>query len=221
MGAGVKSRKAKPKETGKSSMNLISKLVIVGATVATMALPASAAFASTTHHQPDSQSWQQSDNQYNRYKDPGHNSNWDNQYGNSYNRHNDNQYSGYNNYDPSRNYGHTYDPGYYTNSYGYGGNGYGSGYTNCYCQHPVVPKCDCQTPITFQFPCTYGSWLYETDGPALYNGEVLRYDGQDWTVAQWTPWGNGYQGHGPYFILEKDGYVLQGSGATSEYATTF
>src|SRR5208282_2911132 len=205
MGAGVKSRKAKPKETGKSSMNLISKLVIVGATVATMALPASAAFANTTAPPAPAPApvpvqpiapvlpggngghigfpgGNQGHDQNNH--GPGHDQ------GGSNNNNNDHGYrgsnNGYNNYDPSRNYGHTYypsygntyDPGYYTNSYGYGGNGYGSGYTNCYCQHPVVPKCDCQTPITFQFPCTYGSWLYETDGPALYNGEVLRYDGQ-------------------------------------------
>src|ERR1700677_3829272 len=72
------------------------------------------------------------------------------------------------------------------------------------CTH-VTPKCQCKTQtITFETP-TYGTWMKETYGPALFNGEIIKYDHRDWTVSKWTtppnPKANGSQGKGDYFIL--------------------
>lgn len=65
--------------------------------------------------------------------------------------------------------------------------------------------------ITFQLP-TYGTWLLDVGGPALHNGEVIKYDGADWTVRDWTTGANGSQGHGTYFVLKDDGTTLKGLG---------
>ena len=80
---------------------------------------------------------------------------------------------------------------------------------------PKPCKCDVQT-ITFDFApnlhITDGTWLLETGGPALYDGETLTYQGSTWTVEDWQSHGNGSLGNGkPYFILVKGGHDLSGS----------
>jgi hypothetical protein len=85
---------------------------------------------------------------------------------------------------------------------------------------PPKPKCQCKTlGITFELP-TYGSWLLDTGGPALHNGEVILYDGQDWTVGDWTPGASGSQGYGTYFTLTRNGHQLDGHGIRTQWATT-
>jgi len=96
--------------------------------------------------------------------------------------------NGHYGYDNRGNYGHSHGYG----SYGYQGN------------HSRY--------ITFEFPRTYGAWLFEISGPILHNGEVLTYDGQTYYVTQWNPNGNGQQGYGLYFDLTHfGGGDLQGA----------
>ena len=96
-------------------------------------------------------------------------------------------------------------------------------WNNC-TPRPVTPPCPCKTQnITFETP-TYGTWLKETSGPALFSGEVILYDGQDWTVGDWTTppshKANGSQGPGDYFTLTLNGHQLDGHGIKTQWATT-
>lgn len=92
---------------------------------------------------------------------------------------------------------------------------------NCTPKVPTPPPVRVCVPkeITFELP-TYGSWLLDTGGPALTNGEVIDYNGQDWTVGEWMPGGHGSQGRGTYFTLTLNGRQLDGHGIKPEYATT-
>lgn len=77
----------------------------------------------------------------------------------------------------------------------------------------------CAETITFDFApnvgASDGTWLLETSGPALHNGETVTYNGGTWTVQQWvTPpdlRAKGSLGKGDYFILVKGGVTLSGS----------
>ena len=88
---------------------------------------------------------------------------------------------------------------------------------------PKPCKCDVQT-ITFDFAPNLhapdGTWLLETGGPALHDGETLSYDGGTWTVEQWDPHGNGSLGNDkPYFVLT-NGHDLSGGGHSTQFAHT-
>jgi hypothetical protein len=84
-------------------------------------------------------------------------------------------------------------------------------WNNC-TPRPVTPPCPCKTQnITFQLP-TYGTWLLDVGGPALHNGETIKYDGATWTVQDWTTGANGSQGHGTYFVLKDGTTTLKGLG---------
>lgn len=88
---------------------------------------------------------------------------------------------------------------------------------------PKPCKCDVQT-ITFDFAPNLhapdGTWLLETGGPALHDGETLSYDGGTWTVEQWDPHGNGSLGNDkPYFVLT-NGHDLSGGGHSTQFAYT-
>lgn len=132
--------------------------------------------------------------------------------------------------------------------------GWTGGYQNdkgfwCYPKHQIVPltswndhrgndpkgNCNCGNQgnhqgnrcypqnVIFELP-TYGDWLLETSGPSLHNGEVLTYNGQTWTVGDWTtppnPHATGSQGIGDYFTLTSGGHTLQGHGIVTEVAHT-
>lgn len=96
----------------------------------------------------------------------------------------------------------------------------------CKPSRPAPVRCQCKVQdISFLLP-TYGTWLKETSGPALFNGEIVKYDGSDWTVGDWTtppsPKANGSQGKGDYFTLTPvlGGPELDGHGIKPEHATT-
>jgi hypothetical protein len=64
--------------------------------------------------------------------------------------------------------------------------------------------------IEFYFSKTSGTWLYEITTVTLHDGQNLTYDGQTWTVEDWTTTGHGAQGIGTYFTLVRNGHTLWG-----------
>ena len=83
------------------------------------------------------------------------------------------------------------------------------GYTdNSY--RPHYGKACHEKYIEFYFSKTQGTWLYEITDVTLHDGQNLVYDGQVWTVQDWTTTGMGAQGLGTYFTLVRNGHTLWG-----------